>query len=50
MIYLVLLSILYIITTGIAYYTTDNINRDIIEQISDDYYIKSSFYIKKDKY
>ena len=50
MIYLVLLSILYIITTGIAYYTTDNINRDIIEQISDDYYIKSSFYIKKDNY
>lgn len=50
MIYLVLLSILYVITTGIAYYTTDNINRDIIEQISDDYYIKSSFYIKKDNY
>lgn len=50
MIYLVLLIIFYIITTGIAYYTTDNINRDVIEQISEEYLISPSFYIEKDDY
>lgn len=48
MIYLFLLVFIYLITTSIAFYTTYNINQDIIDDISDEYIIKSSFYLSKD--